>query len=69
MLAMSAHWVNARVLSLKSLKITLVSYMERKDLDIPNDVEESFPDEVPLSQCVEVWKFIQAFKQERGQRQ
>ncbi|GLD49345.1 E3 ubiquitin-protein ligase rnf213-alpha-like protein, partial [Lates japonicus] len=52
-----------------SLKITLVSYMERKDLDIPPDVEELFPDEICLSHYVEAWKFIVAFKQERGQRQ
>ncbi|XP_054463285.1 E3 ubiquitin-protein ligase rnf213-alpha [Anoplopoma fimbria] len=52
-----------------SLKVTLVSYMERKDLDIPPDVEELFPDEICLSHYVEAWKFIMAFKQERGQRQ
>ncbi|XP_075942052.1 E3 ubiquitin-protein ligase rnf213-alpha-like isoform X1 [Anarhichas minor] len=52
-----------------SLKVTLVSYMERKDLDAPPDVEEHFPAEICLSQYVEAWKFIVAFKQERGQRQ
>lgn len=52
-----------------SLKDTLMSYMERKDLDIPPDVEELFPGEICLSQYVEAWKFIMAFKQERGQRQ
>ncbi|KAF3846326.1 hypothetical protein F7725_003404 [Dissostichus mawsoni] len=52
-----------------SLKDTLVSYMERKDLDTPPDVEELFPGEICLSQYVEAWKFIVAFKQERGQRQ
>ncbi|XP_044037270.1 E3 ubiquitin-protein ligase rnf213-alpha [Siniperca chuatsi] len=51
------------------LKDTLVSYMERKDLDIPPDVEELFPEEICLSQYVEAWKFIVAFKQERSQRQ
>ncbi|KAM8845445.1 E3 ubiquitin-protein ligase rnf213-alpha-like isoform 2-T2 [Spinachia spinachia] len=51
-----------------SLKITLVSYMERKDLDPPPDVEELFPEDICLSQYVEAWKFIMAFKQERGQR-
>ncbi|XP_040919421.1 E3 ubiquitin-protein ligase rnf213-alpha isoform X2 [Toxotes jaculatrix] len=51
------------------LKITLVSYMEHKDLDIPTDVQEIFPDEICLSHYVEAWKFIVAFKQERGQRQ
>ncbi|XP_042247797.1 E3 ubiquitin-protein ligase rnf213-alpha [Thunnus maccoyii] len=52
-----------------SLKETMVSYMERKDLDIPPDVEEFFPDDITLSQYVEAWKFIVAFKQERSQRQ
>lgn len=51
------------------LKDTLVSYMERKDMDIPGDVEELFPEEILLSHYVEAWKFIVAFKQERGQRQ
>ncbi|XP_070836494.1 E3 ubiquitin-protein ligase rnf213-alpha [Chaetodon trifascialis] len=50
------------------LKDTLVSYMERKDLDAPPDVEELFPDEILLSHYVEAWKFIVAFKQEH-QRQ
>ncbi|KAA8582604.1 hypothetical protein FQN60_003825 [Etheostoma spectabile] len=52
-----------------SLKDTLVSYMECKDLDTPPDVGELFPAEICLSQYVEAWKFIMAFKQERGQRQ
>lgn len=54
--------------SLKSIKDTLGSYMERKDLDMPPDVEELFPNEILLSSYVEAWKFIVAFKQER-QRQ
>lgn len=66
---MSYHMYNVYLLSLKSLKDTLVSYMERKDLDVPPDVEELFPEEIVLSQYVEAWKFIVAFKQERGQRQ
>lgn len=51
-----------------SLKITLESYIERKDMDIPPDVE-LFPEEILLSHYVEAWKFIVTFKQERGQRQ
>lgn len=43
--------------------------MERKDMDIPADVEELFPEEILLSHYVEAWKFIVGFKQERGQRQ
>lgn len=66
---MSNHMYKMYVLSLESLKDTLVSYMERKDLDVPLDVEELFPEEIVLSQYVETWKFIVAFKQERGQRQ
>uniref|UniRef100_A0A8C7Y3G1 RING-type E3 ubiquitin transferase n=1 Tax=Oryzias sinensis TaxID=183150 RepID=A0A8C7Y3G1_9TELE len=50
------------------LKDTLVSYMERKDLDIPQDVEELFPDGMCLCHYVEAWKFIVTFKQERAQR-
>lgn len=53
------------VLSLESLKDTLLSYMERKDMDIPPDVEELFPAEILLSHYVETWKFSVAFKQER----
>lgn len=56
------------VLSLSSLKDTLLSYMERKDLDIPYDVETFFPGEILLSHYVEAWKFVAAFKQEH-QRQ
>lgn len=48
-----------------SLKDTLVSYMERKDLDVPPDVENLFPEQILLSHCVEAWKFIVGFKQER----
>ncbi|XP_020560953.1 E3 ubiquitin-protein ligase RNF213 isoform X3 [Oryzias latipes] len=50
------------------LKDTLVSYMERKDLDIPQDVEELFPDGMCLCHYVEAWKFIVTFKQERAQK-
>ncbi|XP_029014016.1 E3 ubiquitin-protein ligase rnf213-alpha isoform X2 [Betta splendens] len=52
-----------------SLKVTLVSYMERKDLDAPPDVEEHFPDEICLSHYVEAWRFIVNFRQERAQKQ
>lgn len=50
-----------------SIKVTLASYMERKDLDVPPEVEE-FPEELLLAHYVEAWKFIVASKQER-QRQ
>uniref|UniRef100_A0A3B4D681 Uncharacterized protein n=2 Tax=Pygocentrus nattereri TaxID=42514 RepID=A0A3B4D681_PYGNA len=48
-----------------SLKETLASYMERKNLDVPLDVEEAFPDQVQLSQLVETWKFTVTHKQQR----
>uniref|UniRef100_W5N459 RING-type E3 ubiquitin transferase n=1 Tax=Lepisosteus oculatus TaxID=7918 RepID=W5N459_LEPOC len=51
-----------------SLKHTLVSYIERKDLDVPPDMEEILPEETCLSQFVETWKFAVAFRQERHQR-
>ncbi|XP_010872579.2 E3 ubiquitin-protein ligase rnf213-alpha isoform X2 [Esox lucius] len=50
------------------LKDTLVSYMERKDMDVPHDVDEFFPEEISLAQYIEAWKFTVAFKQERSQR-
>ncbi|KAJ7989846.1 hypothetical protein DPEC_G00308720 [Dallia pectoralis] len=50
------------------LKDTLVSYMERKDMDVPHDVVEFFPEEISLAQYIEAWKFTVAFKQERSQR-
>ncbi|XP_028266969.1 E3 ubiquitin-protein ligase rnf213-alpha-like isoform X1 [Parambassis ranga] len=52
-----------------SLKDTLVSYMERKDMDTPPEVEEHFPEDLYLSHYVEAWKFGVTFKQERGLRQ
>ncbi|XP_058845819.1 E3 ubiquitin-protein ligase rnf213-alpha-like isoform X2 [Acipenser ruthenus] len=51
-----------------SLKDTLISYIERKDLDIPPELEEFFPEEILLSQCVEAWKFAVTYKQDRMQR-
>ncbi|XP_013865501.1 E3 ubiquitin-protein ligase RNF213 [Austrofundulus limnaeus] len=51
------------------LKVTLLSYLERKDMDVPPEVEELFPEEICLSHYIEAWKFIVTFKQERSQRQ
>ncbi|XP_041076276.1 E3 ubiquitin-protein ligase rnf213-alpha-like isoform X2 [Polyodon spathula] len=51
-----------------SLKDTLISYIERKDLDSPPELEEFFPEEILLSQCVEAWKFAVTYKQDRMQR-
>lgn len=46
----------------------MVSYMERKDMDVPPDVEELFPVEILLAQYIEAWKFSILLKQERMQR-
>ena len=43
--------------------------MDGKDVDIPPDVEELFPEQICLAHYVEAWKFIVTFKKERGQRQ
>ncbi|MBN3286120.1 RN213 ligase, partial [Polyodon spathula] len=51
-----------------SLKDTLIPYIERKDLDIPPELDEFFPNKILLSQCVESWKFAVTYKQERAQR-
>ncbi|XP_053095106.1 E3 ubiquitin-protein ligase rnf213-alpha isoform X3 [Pangasianodon hypophthalmus] len=51
-----------------SVKDTVGSYMERKDMDVPPDVEELFPDEILLAQYIEAWKFSILLKQERMQR-
>ncbi|KAK0137548.1 E3 ubiquitin-protein ligase rnf213-alpha [Merluccius polli] len=48
------------------LKDTLVSYIERKDLDVSPDVEEWFPVQISLSQYIEAWKFSVVFKQEHS---
>ncbi|XP_050960325.1 E3 ubiquitin-protein ligase rnf213-alpha-like, partial [Labeo rohita] len=49
------------------LKETVVSYMERKGLDVPPEVEEFFPEEVLLSQCIEMWKFSALLRHGRNQ--
>ncbi|XP_066499023.1 E3 ubiquitin-protein ligase rnf213-alpha [Hoplias malabaricus] len=51
-----------------SVRDTVVSYMERKDLDVPLDVEEFFPGEILVAQYIEAWKFCMVLKQERNQR-
>lgn len=51
-----------------SLKDTIVSYMERKDLDIPPEVDEFFPEEILLSQYTNTWEFSVLLRQERNQR-
>ncbi|XP_028841461.1 LOW QUALITY PROTEIN: E3 ubiquitin-protein ligase rnf213-alpha-like [Denticeps clupeoides] len=48
------------------LKDTLVSYMERKDLDVPLEVEQSFPEQILLSHCISTWRFCMEYQQERN---
>ena len=48
------------------LKVTVVSYMEHKDLDVSPDVEDLFPEEICLSHYIEAWKFGVVFKQENS---
>ncbi|XP_066519298.1 E3 ubiquitin-protein ligase rnf213-alpha-like [Hoplias malabaricus] len=48
-----------------SIKDTLASYMERKNLEVPLDVEEEFPEQILLSQLVETWRFSVTHKQLR----
>lgn len=50
-----------------SLKDTVVSYMERKDLDVPPEVEEFFPEEILLSEYTSTWNFSVNLRQKRSQ--
>nr|XP_003198100.2 E3 ubiquitin-protein ligase rnf213-alpha-like [Danio rerio] len=49
------------------LKHTVVSYMERKDLDVPPEVEEFFPKEILLSEYTSTWNFSVNLRQKRSQ--
>ncbi|XP_059403390.1 E3 ubiquitin-protein ligase rnf213-alpha-like [Carassius carassius] len=49
------------------LKITVVSYMERKDVEVPPEVDQFFPEDILLSQCIEMWKFSALLRRERNQ--
>ncbi|XP_073901038.1 E3 ubiquitin-protein ligase RNF213 isoform X4 [Castor canadensis] len=51
-----------------SLRDTLVSYMETKESDVLPEVALQFPEEIPLSSCVSVWKAAAARKQDRQAR-
>ncbi|XP_076122057.1 E3 ubiquitin-protein ligase rnf213-alpha-like isoform X3 [Alosa pseudoharengus] len=50
------------------LKDTLVSYIERKDMDAPPEDWEFFPEGILLAQCVDTWKICVEFQQERNHR-
>lgn len=51
-----------------SLRDTLVSYMETKDSDILPEMESQFPEDIPLSNCVSVWKMAAELKRDRQVR-
>ena len=44
----------------------MVSYIERKDMDVSPEVEDLFPEEICLSHFIEAWKFSVVFKQENS---
>ncbi|KAK2493809.1 hypothetical protein MC885_004327 [Smutsia gigantea] len=48
-----------------SLRDTLVSYMETKDSEILPEMESQFPEDIPLSNCVSVWKMAAELKRDR----
>ncbi|XP_032991850.1 E3 ubiquitin-protein ligase RNF213-like [Lacerta agilis] len=49
-----------------SLKDTLVSYLDRKrSSNILEELEDTFPKEILLSQCIAVWKVAATLKRER----
>ncbi|XP_053146867.1 E3 ubiquitin-protein ligase RNF213-like isoform X2 [Hemicordylus capensis] len=48
-----------------SLKETLIPYLDRKGSDVPGELEDAFPEKVPLSQCIAVWKAAAALKHDR----
>ncbi|XP_070250935.1 E3 ubiquitin-protein ligase RNF213 isoform X3 [Myotis yumanensis] len=51
-----------------SLRETLVSYMETKEVDIPPEMEGQFPEEILLCHCVSAWKTAALLKRARQAR-
>ncbi|XP_073689387.1 E3 ubiquitin-protein ligase rnf213-alpha [Garra rufa] len=49
------------------LKETVEGYMERKGLDVPPEVDQFFPEDILLSQCIEMWKFSALLRHGRNQ--
>uniref|UniRef100_A0A671V7R4 Uncharacterized protein n=2 Tax=Sparus aurata TaxID=8175 RepID=A0A671V7R4_SPAAU len=47
-----------------SVKEAVTAYMERKEVEVPPHVVESFPENLQLSQIVETWKYVITAKQE-----
>ncbi|XP_066472974.1 E3 ubiquitin-protein ligase RNF213 isoform X2 [Tiliqua scincoides] len=48
-----------------SLKDTLISYLERKESDTLGELEDEFPEEIQLSQCISAWKTAAVLKHDR----
>lgn len=51
-------------LFLLSLKLVVANHMDRKQVEVPRHVEENFPDNLKLSQIIEMWKYAVTAKQE-----
>ncbi|XP_034559632.1 E3 ubiquitin-protein ligase rnf213-alpha-like isoform X2 [Notolabrus celidotus] len=47
-----------------SVKETVTPYMDDKEVEVPQYVEEKFPENLKLSQIVEVWKYSVTVRQE-----
>ncbi|XP_062976189.1 E3 ubiquitin-protein ligase RNF213-like [Elgaria multicarinata webbii] len=48
-----------------SLKHTLIPYLESKDSNPLEELDDMFPEEIPLSQCIAAWKLAATLKQNR----
>uniref|UniRef100_A0A8D0HB33 Ring finger protein 213 n=1 Tax=Sphenodon punctatus TaxID=8508 RepID=A0A8D0HB33_SPHPU len=48
-----------------SLKETFVPYIESKDSNVLTELEDMFPEEIKVSQCIAVWKAAAALKRDR----
>uniref|UniRef100_A0A7M4G2W3 RING-type E3 ubiquitin transferase n=1 Tax=Crocodylus porosus TaxID=8502 RepID=A0A7M4G2W3_CROPO len=47
------------------LKDAFISYLETKDSIIPTELEELFPEDILLSQCIAAWRAAAALKRDR----
>ncbi|MEQ2295107.1 hypothetical protein AMECASPLE_010778 [Ameca splendens] len=47
-----------------SVKEAMQLYMDNKELEVPDYVEENFPEIIQLSQILEAWKYVVTSKQE-----
>ncbi|KAJ8011123.1 hypothetical protein DPEC_G00054920 [Dallia pectoralis] len=47
-----------------SIKESLAAFMDHKEVLVPSEVEDSFPEDILLSQIVETWKFTVTSKSE-----